>query len=335
VGGRRNFGGDPNTVMIFGQSGGGGKVSTLMAMPAAQGLFHRAAVQSGSPINRAAATDRSQELAATVLVELGLTANTIDKIQGFQDYEVVEAGFHAQQKLQAGATPEAGGGGVSWAPIVDGKHIPAPTWYPKAPSMSANVPLLVGSVLNEQTTSTMMHDLTLDDMSMDEAKKRLNLQYKDRTDHVVEVFQKEHPKATPFELLSRITSSAGARDNAVTQAERKAALGAAPAYLYWYQWQTPILDGKPRAFHTSELAFVFYNTDRCAWQTGGGPGPRALSAKIADAWINFARNGDPNHPGLPQWPKFNKEQCPTMIFDSECAVKNNPDTTERSAVKKA
>ncbi len=327
-----NFGGDPSRVLIFGQSGGGGKVSTLMGMPSAEGLFHRAVVESGSMVGPG--NDRSPEVAAAVIAELALSKETIEKIQELPNETIVEAGVRGLRKLQTGppAVPGTGGGGLGWAPVVDGKILPRSPWYPDGPSYSAKVPLLVGTVLNEFTNSVQMADATLDSMNMDEVKRRLTAQYKDRTDHIVEVFQKEHPNATPFELLSRINSGGGPRQNAVTQAERKATQGGAPAYLYWFQWQTPVLDGRPRAYHCSELPFVFYNTDRCAAMTGGGPGPRELAGKIADAWINFAKNGDPNHSGLPHWPKFTAADCPTMIFDNETVLKNNPDTAERKAI---
>jgi carboxylesterase type B len=111
----------------------------------------------------------------------------------------------------------------------------------------------------------------------------------------------------------------------VIQAERNTVLGAASAYLYWFTWQTPILDGRPRAFHCSELPFVFDNTDRCAAMTGGTAESRTLGAKAADVWIAFAKKGDPNHLGIPKRPVFNAENGPVIIFDNKSEVKNDPD----------
>ena len=122
------------------------------------------------------------------------------------------------------------------------------------------------------------------------------------------------------------------RQNAVTQAERKAALNAAPAYLYWFTWQTPILDGRPRAFHCSELPFCFDNTDRCAAMTGGTAEARELGTLMSQAWIAFARSGDPNHGGLPKWQAFSAERVQTMIFDNKCELKNDPDGAARRSV---
>jgi para-nitrobenzyl esterase len=122
------------------------------------------------------------------------------------------------------------------------------------------------------------------------------------------------------------------RESAVKQAQRKAALAKAPAYLYWFQWQTPILDGRPMAFHCSELSFCFDHTDRCETMTGGGPRARALAAKVSEAWISFARTGNPNHAGLPHWPAFDSDKVPTMIFDDQCQLANNPDGRQRALI---
>jgi para-nitrobenzyl esterase len=328
-----NFGGDPNTVMIFGQSGGGAKVSTLMGMPSAEGLFHRAAVESGSSL-RQGTIDRSAPLAAAVVAELGLSKDSIGKIHDLSSEAIVGAALRAQRKMAPPGGRGAGGPGGGFGPVVDGKILPRNSFDPDAPSYSAKVPLLVGTVLNEMTNSIQMGDATLDSMDMAEAKRRLAVTRGDKTDHLFEVFQKSHPDATPFELLSRITAMSG-RIGALTQAERKAKQGTAPAYVYWFQWQTPILDGRPRAFHCSELPFVFYNTERCAAMTGGGPEALDLAGRVSDAWLNFARKGDPNHPGLPAWPEYDADKVPTMIFDTKCVMENDPDGEGRKAVAAA
>jgi para-nitrobenzyl esterase len=328
-----NFGGDASKVLIFGQSGGGAKVGTLMGMPAAKGLFHRAVIQSGSNL-RQQTPDRSAQLAAATLAELGLTKATIDQLQDLPYQRIVQAGLLAQRKLQPTPPAPGTGGGLNWGPTVDGKHLPQQAWDPSASASSADVPLLVGSVLNEFTNSIQRNDPKLDDMPIDEVKKQLHATYGERTDVILDLFKKAHPAATPFELLSRIVTAAGPRQNAVTQAERKAAQRGAPVYMYWFQWQTPILDGRPRAFHCSELPFVFYNTDRCAAMTGGGAEARELGGRMADAWIAFAKNGDPNHSGLPKWAPFTAENGATMMFDTKSECKNNPDAEERAVLRR-
>jgi para-nitrobenzyl esterase len=325
------FGGDPSRVMIFGQSGGGSKVGTLMGMPTAKGLFHRAAIQSGSGL-RQLTPDRSASLTAATLQELGLTRMTIDRLQEVPVEAIITAGLRAQRKLQPVAPAPGTGGGLNWGPTVDGRAIPRHTWDPAAPEYTLTVPLLVGSVLNEFGNSIQAGNPTLDTMSVDEARTRLSDQRGAKASDIFALFQKKFPKATPYEILSRITGMT-ARTNVIAQATLKADQRAAPAYVYWFQWQTPVLDGRPRAYHCSELPFVFANTDRCAAMTGGGADARALASKIADAWIAFARTGKPGHAGLPAWPAFAPAVGQTMVFDTTCALRNNPDKDERDALR--
>jgi para-nitrobenzyl esterase len=163
-------------------------------------------------------------------------------------------------------------------------------------------------------------------------KERAARRYGTQTAMVVSAYRKAYPSVKPVELLSRMLS---VRTNAVTQAERKAAKGSAPAYMYLFSWQTPVLNGRPRAFHCSEIPFVFANTDVSAFATGGTAEARELGGKVSDAWINFARHGDPNHAGLPKWPAFTAESGPVMVFDRTCEVKNDPDRELRKAVAAA
>jgi len=331
-----NFGGDPGNVLIFGQSGGGGKVSTLMSMPMAKGLFHKAVVESGSTLKLGDA-GMAEKLAAAVVAELGLNKSTIDRIQTVPYAQLLTAQAAALKKLQP--NPPAMGIGMPSArmaprygfnPSVDGKIVTRNPFDPDAPAISADVPMIIGTVLNEMSPS--MVNPALESMTEDDMRKRAAQRYGDKAGMVADAYRKAYPDVKPVELLSRMFS---VRTNAVTQADRKAALKAAPAYMYQFNWQTPVLDGRPRAFHCSEIPFVFYNSDVSAFATGGGPEARELAAKVSDAWINFARKGDPNHSGLPNWPKYNSDAGPVMYFDKVCAVKNDPDRELRKVVDQA
>ena len=181
--------------------------------------------------------------------------------------------------------------------MVDGNIIPASPWDPEASPYSADVPLLVGTVLNELTNSIQMGRRRISTQWIwTKLKNRLTAQYGDKADLYGGISEVPIPKRHRSDLFSRHRRLARVM-NAVAQAERKAAQGAAPAYVYWFQWQTPVLDGRPRAFHCSELPFVFYNTERCAEMTGVEPG-RELVLAVADAWINFARKGIRTIPGF-------------------------------------
>ena len=324
-----NFGGDPASVTIFGQSGGGSKVGVLMAMPAAKGLFHRAIVESGSSL-RQSPPESSARLAAGVLAELGFRGSQIDRLQSTPFEQIVNAGVAAQRKLAPpGGNVPGSGTGVNWGPTVDGKILPQHAFDPSAPALSANVPMIIGTVLNEFTNGIGHPEY--ESMTMDEVRKRVGSRYGEKATPVIEGFQRAYPGAKPFDLLSVILATP-TRQNAITQAERKSALNAAPAYLYWFTWQTPVLNGRPRAFHCAELPFVFHNTDRCATMTGGAAEARELGAKMSDCWINFARKGDPNHAGVPHWAAFTPDKVQTMIFDNKCELKSDPAGEARRTV---
>ncbi len=324
-----NFGGDPQSVMIFGQSGGGGKVNTLMAMPSAKGLFQRAAVQSGSILKVGDPHD-SYELAAAVMKELNISASDVDQLQMVPTDKLLLAATTAQRSLMPPRSPNAPpvnfrhlGRLLGWQPVVDGKVIPQQIWDPAAPQLSANVPLLVGSVLNEFVTG--MDNPTAFSMTNDELSTKISAAYgSGKSKEIIDAFRSEHPNANPFQLFS-IISVSSTRATAIKQAKLKAALGQAPAYLYWFTWQTPILDGRPMAFHCAEISFCFDNAEVCDTMTGAGPGARALGEKVSQAWIDFAKKGDPNHAGLPRWSPVSSDKAPTMIFDEVCEVKDFPD----------
>jgi para-nitrobenzyl esterase len=328
-----NFGGNPQLVTIFGQSGGGGKVSTLMAMPRAKGLFHRAIVESGS-ILQAMPQENAQKAADAIVGELGLTAATIEQIQTLPYQRILTAADKVLRELR----PKVVGGIpnfrrisalLGFGPVVDGKILPDHPFDPGAPAISADIPMIIGTTLNEFATA--LNHPEFEAMSEADLEARVREIYGDRAMSVIGAFRQRTPRAKTFDLWSRIAAS-GVRGSAIEQAKLKAAQGRAPAYLYWFTWQTPILSGRPRAFHCAEIAFVFDNTDRCETMTGGGAEPRALAGKMCDAWIQFARTGNPNHPQLPNWPAFSAETIATMIFENPSRAEMNPDGAEQRSV---
>jgi para-nitrobenzyl esterase len=328
-----SFGGDANLVTIFGQSGGGAKVGTLMAMPSAQGLFHRAIVESGSML-RAVDQEKSRELAEAIVGELGLTAATIDQIQSLPYRQILDAG----EKVLRARNPTRPGAALNlrhlaasarFGPVVDGKVLPAHPFDPVAPALSADVPMIIGTTLNEFVTAIDHPEYEL--MGQAQLEKQVAEVYGEHAPQVLAAFRERTPHAKPFDLWSRI-AVAPFRFNAIKQAQAKAAQGKAPAYLYWFTWQTPILSGRPRAFHCSEIAFVFDNAERCDSMTGGGPAARSLAANMSDAWLRFARTGDPNHPNLPHWPSVTTAHVPTMIFDHPPQMLVDPDAAEQHSI---
>ena len=317
------FGGDPGNVTIFGQSGGGGKVTTLMAMPAAKGLFHKAVALSGSLFSFGT-PDAATKLATAVLAELGITRDQLDKLQSVPASQLVAAAFAAQQKVLPFAFPKLGATSLElgWQPLVDGKVLPTRPFDPAAPAESASVPFLVGSTFHEFSpgiNNPQAHRLDWAGLS-----KALQPRLDQRTDAVIAEYRRVFPAAKPFEILG-IVGADMFRRGAVLQAERKATQGGAPTYLYWFGWKTPVLDGRPLAFHCQDLAMWFDNIDLCVQQTGGGADARALASKMSNALVAFARTGNPNHPGIPHWPAYSAGAPANMIFDTRVEVRNAPD----------
>ncbi len=309
------FGGDPANVTVFGESGGGGKVSVLLAMPAAKGLFHKAIVESGSFLRMTPREDAAKNT-ERVLADLGLKGNPIDQLQKLPIETLIAASVKR---------------GVRWGPVVDGHVLPRHPFDPDAPEISADVPMLIGS---NQTETTFFNGADEKLFSLDEAGLRQSLQpmLRGKTDEIIATYRKNRPHASPSDLYFLITSDQRIRLGAITQAERKSALGKAPAYMYFFTWKAPIDGAKWRTPHTLELPFVFETYDK-ATITGTGPERKVLGDRVSGAWAAFARNGSPNFKGLPHWPPYKIDQRATMILDDECTVVNDPNHDERVAIQ--
>jgi para-nitrobenzyl esterase len=301
--------------MIYGQSGGGGKVSTLMAMPAAQGLFHKAAVQSGAMDRRGNNRVPDSRLALALLEELGLNRTNIDGLQQVPADRLVAGCRAVLQKPGAARLGDFG-------PTVDGRVIPTAHWGETAPAISANVPMIIGSNQNEHVNA--VDNPNGAKMTDAELMAKLTERYHDKAAAIAQAYRQEYPRESPFGIWATVAASDGRR-NAFTQAEKKAALGAAPAFAYIYAWRTPALEGRPGTFHSAEISMVFDNADKCINYSGLTPEGLKMSTNMSSAWANFARTGNPNHSGIPKWPAFEKSKRSTMIFNTPCVVKDDPE----------
>ncbi len=321
------FGGDPKNVTIFGQSGGGAKVSTVLAMPSAKGLYHRAIIQSGAwvkGLTKEAATKTTENY----LGILGLKPDQVDDLQKVPLERLVAA---------LGAPEFVGGfGGASdlnWGPVVDGDNLPRNPFDPDAPGISANIPLLVGTTETEVAAVKGMELEPMDDAALHaHVKQVVKVADDGAVDRLIDVYRKGRPGASNTDLYLILNSDASWRAGAMTEAERKADQGAAPVYNYYFTWRSPVRDGKLRSFHTLEIPFVFDNVDMATGMTGSGQDRYALQDKISAAWVAFARTGNPNHSGLPNWPSFDTKKRATMILNNECKVVDDPHGDERRAL---
>ena len=326
-----NFGGDPDRVMIYGQSGGGSKVTTLMGMPSAAGLFHCASVQSGGGGN-IPTKEQQREVARQLMKDLGLHPNDIASLQKMEWSTLVAAGNAAVAKINppmrgmfgpfAPGPPRAG-----WSPCLDDKVINVRSFFDVAPDVSKNVPMLLGSVSEEG--NQMASRPTEEQWHASLAK----VYGDDKATAIIAALKKAYPQKR-IQTLSYMCSgifglnSLSMRNNIVKMAKLKQEQKGAGAYAYYFTWQSPILDGVAGAWHTAELAFCFDNTKRCEQGTGNTPESQALARKMATAWANFARTGNPSQPELP-WTPTDPVSNKTMVWDNEIRMVDDPEGEAR------
>jgi para-nitrobenzyl esterase len=316
------FGGDPNLVTIFGQSGGGRKVATLMSMPAAKGLFHRAIIESGALL-RLTTPDDAIHATDLLLIELGLMAHQARELQTVPVEQLLAAEAAVSSRLtlrEPGMTANS--------PMIDGKALPTHPWDPAAPGLSADIPLLIGFARTEET----LYDRpTPETLALDEAglKQRAATRLGGDPDRVIEAFRQAHPKASPWDLWILIATDHPRGTYSRELAKRKALQGGAPAFAYRFDWETPEGGGHMKSPHTIEIPFVFNNIKIAGPLIAKMPEADRLAEKVSASWVAFARTGDPNIPKLPKWPAYSATARDTMLFNNESRVEQDPDRGPR------
>jgi para-nitrobenzyl esterase len=319
------FGGDPNVVTVFGQSGGGRKVATLLAMPPAKGLFHRAIIESGATL-KLVEREQGARVAHELMSTLGLSKNQVRELQALPLDRVMSAYFTVVRRMNVDQMTQG------FSPLVDGKVVPQHPFHPTASTVSADVPLMLGSTRTELTSSARDEDFSLSEAAM---RGRIRQLLGEHADQAIQVYRQANPGATPSDIYFLIASDYRYSGPVMKIAERRAALGKGPVYLYYFRWETPVDGGRLKSPHTIEIPFAFDNVRVASRLTGGGPEAVALADKVSDTWIAFARTGNPNTPKLPRWPAFNATDRPTMVFNNESRVENDPIEEQRLAMFRA
>lgn len=329
------FGGDPDNVTVFGESGGGAKVLTLMATPAAEGLFHKAIVQSGA-VGVMGMTLLSPEttgrVAELTMQNLGIGPEDVQQLQMMPYQQIADASQQAldqtakEQQLMAAM---GNGIGLAWTPSTDGTYIPAEPVGEEYPDLPRDIPLLIGSNLTEWTTIFAHFDDigraqtdNRNTWSEDQVNEKMRAQFGEGADAVGAAFAAAYPDRNPADALY---VDSFLRIPALKTARLKADQNGAPVYNYLFAWDTPILGGFPMSYHTSEITFVMNSLALTETAHGNGDEAKALADKMSRAWVAFAKTGNPNVDGLPDWPAYTRDSGATMVFDNQPEVKIHHD----------
>lgn len=320
-----NFGGDPSNVTIFGQSGGGRKVSSLLCMPMAQGLFHKAIVHSGS--GAIYMPDKwSKKIGELTVQNLGLSADNIDDIKTVPYADLLAAGMKASAEVKKEADAAGESSRISiwgWMPTKDGDIIPEDAFCNGSEKISADVPMIVGTCLTEFAGLAAVLNPNYFNQSEDAYTAMLQKSYGSNASAYISAFKSAYPNldASMMPLIDFKY-----RPQAVYQVETKAQDDGAPVWNFVFAYLSPALDGSLTAIHCMDLPYVFNNVARCGFETGATDEATKLGDIMSSAWINFARTGNPNGDGVPSWQPYTMSEKATMLFDTNCEVKIDYDS---------
>ena len=313
------FGGDPGCVTVVGQSGGGAKIATLMAMPAATGLFHRAVTMSGQQVTASGPLNATQR-AEVWLAALGLTPDRIDAVRTIPVERLIEASAAMDPIL---------GGSLYFGPVLDGRSLSRHPFWPDAPAQSAAIPMMIGNT-REETLAFLGHDPANAGLTWETLPARLTpsqMRIDVAPEDVVAWYRANHPGMSPDQVLIRATTAARSWRAAVIEAGMRAAQGS-PAFVYQLDWASRMPNGRTGAFHTSDIPLMLDNV-RAEGSGAVGPDAQTMADRMSDSLLAFARAGDPNHAGLPRWTPYSLARRETMIMDLPPRMEDDPRGDER------
>lgn len=318
------FGGDPSRVMIFGQSGGGAKCATLMAMPAARRLFHRVVTMSGQQLT-ARTQEHATESAEAVLAAIGLSRANLEDIR--------DPGKVPMEKLVSAMRA-----GKYFGPVLDGRTLQRDPFSPDAPAISANVPMILGNVHDETRFLIGSGDPPLFSLSWEELPTRLG-RYRQflgdlKIANIVADYRKWYPAYSAGDVFFAVTTAFRSWHGMVIESDRRAAQHG-PTWAYNFAWKSPVDGGKWGAPHTMDIPFAFDNVQIAASMTGGRADAQKVADQLCDTFIAFARTGDPNNKAIPHWPRYELEHRPTMVWDSVSRIEDDPRGDERKLIEQA
>ena len=326
------FGGDPSRVMIFGQSGGGAKCATLMAMPAAKGLFHRVVTMSGQQLT-ARTQQHATESAEAVLTAIGLSRGNLEDIRD-------------PSKISMEKLVEAIRAGKYFGPVLDDQVLPTDPFSPDAPAISAKVPMILGNAHDETRLLIGSSNAALFSLTWEELPQKLE-QYRPflgtlKTVDIIADYRKWYPAYSASDVFFAVTTAFRSWHGMVIESDRRAAqegagiqAGQGPTWAYNFAWKSPVEGGKWGAPHTMDIPFAFDNVEIAASMTGGGPDAQKVADQVSETFIAFARSGDPNNKTVPKWPRYEVQQRPTMVWDVTSRVENDPRGEERKLIAQA
>ncbi|MXP08975.1 carboxylesterase family protein [Altererythrobacter halimionae] len=316
------IGGDPDNVTIFGESGGAAKVSTLMAMEAADGLFDRAIAQSGSMSLAGFEPRLATALTKNIFETAGLEPGDVEGLAALPMEDYVKVLMKSRTRA------------AYFRPVVDGSSLTRQPFSPDATPVSADIPLLVGTNRTEMRLQAGLADPGNFSLAWDQLPEKIAGVVGDAdADQIIAGMRAAHPDADASEIFFQTATFQNYRGTALRQAERKSAQNQAPVYMYRLDWETPVAGGILKSPHALDIAFVFDNVARSTSYTGTGPDQQRMADLMSEAWIAFAKTGNPNTPVLPQWPRYTQTNRATMIFDTDPEVVLDPDKAERELLQ--